>query len=63
MHSEFVSLKKVNDSTYHTPIINSSGKMGLGPKDVRPTRFELQQKWHLQSKSGHQWKNNSPVRV
>ena len=30
MHSEFVSLKKVNDSTYHTPIINSSGKMGLG---------------------------------
>ena len=30
MHSEFVSLKKVNDSTYHTPIINSSGKIGLG---------------------------------
>ena len=32
MHSEFVSLNKVNDSTYHTPIINSSGKMGLGLK-------------------------------
>ncbi len=30
MHSELVSLNKVNDSTYHTPIINSSGKMGLG---------------------------------
>ena len=29
-HSEFVLLNKVNDSTYHTPMINSSGKMGLG---------------------------------
>lgn len=29
-HSEWVSLNKVNDSTYHTPMINSSGKMGLG---------------------------------
>lgn len=29
-HSEWVSLNKVNDSTYHTPIITSSGKMGLG---------------------------------
>ena len=30
VHSEWVSLNKVNDSTYHTPMINSSGKMGLG---------------------------------
>ncbi|MGB0395569.1 MAG: M23 family metallopeptidase, partial [Flavobacteriaceae bacterium] len=29
-HSEWVSLNKVNDSTYHTPMITSSGKMGLG---------------------------------
>jgi len=29
-YSEFVSLNKVNDSTYHTPVINSSGKIGLG---------------------------------
>tara|TARA_B100001175_G_scaffold317822_1_gene336721 strand:+ start:61 stop:1740 length:1680 start_codon:yes stop_codon:yes gene_type:complete len=30
VHSEPVSLQKVNDSTYHTSIIKSSGKMGLG---------------------------------
>ena len=30
IHSEAVSLQKVNDSTYNTPIIKSSGKMGLG---------------------------------
>ena len=30
MHSEFVLLNKVNDSTYHTQTINSSGIMGLG---------------------------------
>ena len=29
-HSESVSLNKVNDSTYHTHVINSSGIMGLG---------------------------------
>ena len=29
-HSEPVPLQKVNDSTYHTPKINSCGKMGLG---------------------------------
>jgi hypothetical protein len=29
-HSEPVPLQKVNDSTYHTPMINSFGKMGLG---------------------------------
>tara|TARA_B100001059_G_scaffold42883_1_gene34830 strand:- start:8112 stop:9779 length:1668 start_codon:yes stop_codon:yes gene_type:complete len=29
-YSEPVSLQKVNDSTYHTPIIKSCGKMGLG---------------------------------
>ena len=32
MHSEFVSLKKVNDSTYHTHLIKSYGKIGLGLK-------------------------------
>ena len=32
MHSEFVSLKKVNDSTYHTHLIKSSGKIGIGLK-------------------------------
>ena len=31
-HSEFVSLKKVNDSTYHTHLIKSCGKIGLGLK-------------------------------
>ena len=29
-HSEPIALQKVNDSTYNTPVINSSGKMGLG---------------------------------
>ena len=29
-HSEPIALQKVNDSTYNTPLINSSGKMGLG---------------------------------
>ena len=29
-HSEPVTLQKVNDSSYHTPIISSSGKIGLG---------------------------------
>ena len=29
-YSELVSLKKVNDSTYHTPTITTSGKIGLG---------------------------------
>ena len=29
-HSEAIALQKVNDSTYHTPIIKSSGKIGLG---------------------------------
>ena len=29
-YSELVSLKKVNDSTYHTPTISTSGKIGLG---------------------------------
>ena len=32
MHSEFVSLKKVNDSTYQTHLIKSYGKIGLGLK-------------------------------
>ena len=32
MHSEFVSLKKVNDSTYHTHLVKSYGKIGLGLK-------------------------------
>ena len=32
MRSEFVSLKKVNDSTYHTHLIKSYGKIGLGLK-------------------------------
>jgi hypothetical protein len=29
-HSESVTLQKVNDSSYHTPLIRSSGKIGLG---------------------------------
>ena len=29
-HSETVSIKKVNDSTYQTPLISTSGKIGLG---------------------------------
>lgn len=29
-HSEPIALQKVNDSTYNTPVVSSSGKMGLG---------------------------------
>ncbi|MDA8763076.1 M23 family metallopeptidase [Flavobacteriaceae bacterium] len=29
-HSEPIALHKVNDSTYNTPVVSSSGKMGLG---------------------------------
>ena len=29
-HYEQVSINKLNDSTYHTPIVNSLGKMGFG---------------------------------